>query len=53
MTQKLIQKVKWLALNKIDLIDEDSLSLLLETLNNKFKFDINIYCISAAKEDWN
>ena len=46
---KLIQKVKWLALNKIDLVDEESLSLLVETLNNKFKGDIYIYCISAAK----
>ena len=46
---KLIQKVKWLAFNKIYLIDEDSLFLLVETLNNKFKGDIYIYCISAAK----
>ena len=47
---KLIQKVKWLALNKIDLIDEESLSSLVESLKNKFKGDINIYCISAAKK---
>ena len=47
----LINKVKWLALNKIDLISEDNLEELKSELENQYKDYLNIYCISAAKKE--
>ena len=47
---ELIHKVKWLALNKIDLVDEQKLETLRHELENQFKDDLYIYCISAAKK---
>ena len=47
----LINKVKWLALNKIDLISEDKIEELKSELENQCKDDLNIYCISAAKKE--
>ena len=47
----LINKVKWLALNKIDLISEDNLEELKSELENQYKDNLNIYCISAAKKE--
>ena len=43
----LINKVKWLALNKIDLISEDNIEELRSELENQYKDNLNIYCISA------
>ena len=45
------RQVKWLALNKIDLISEDNLEELKSELENQYKNDLNIYCISAAKKE--
>ena len=47
----LINKVKWLALNKIDLISGDNLEELKSELENHYKDNLNIYCISAAKKE--
>lgn len=47
---QLTKKIKWLALNKIDLVDEENLSLIRESLISKFKGDINVHCISAVKK---
>ena len=47
----LINKVKWLALNKIDLISEDNLEELKSELENQYQDNLNIYCISAAKKE--
>ena len=47
----LINKVKWLALNKIDLISGDNLEELKSELENQYKDNLNIYCISAAKKE--
>ena len=47
----LIHKVKWLALNKIDLVDQEELETLRHELENQFKEDLFIYCISAAKKN--
>ena len=47
----LINKVKWLALNKIDLISGDNLKELKSELENQYKDNLNIYCISAAKKE--
>ena len=47
----LINKVKWLALNKIDLISTDKLEELKSVLENQYKDNLNIYCISAAKKE--
>ena len=46
----LAEKVKWLVLNKIDLIDDSKLDVLLDELKIKYKGILNIYCISAAKK---
>jgi len=47
---ELLRKVKWLVLNKIDLLDDDRIKPLKEELENKFNKDLHIYCISAAKK---
>jgi GTP-binding protein len=47
----LINKVKWLALNKVDLISEDKIEELKTELENQYKDNLNIYCISAAKKE--
>ena len=47
----LIKKVKWLALNKIDLINTDQLEELKDVLGREFQDNLHIYCISAAKKD--
>lgn len=47
----LIKKVKWLALNKIDLINTDQLEELKDELGRKFQDNLHIYCISAAKKE--
>ena len=47
----LINKVKWLVLNKVDLISEDKIKELKSELENKYKDNLNIYCISAAKKE--
>ena len=47
----LIKKVKWLALNKIDLINTDQLEELKDELGREFQDNLYIYCISAAKKE--
>ena len=47
---ELLRKVKWLVLNKIDLLEDDRIKALNEELENKFNKDLHIYCISAAKK---
>jgi GTP-binding protein len=47
----LIKKVKWLALNKIDLINTNKLEELKEELGREFQDNLHIYCISAAKKE--
>ena len=47
----LIKKVKWLALNKIDLIDTNQLEELQDELGREFQDNLHIYCISAAKKE--
>ena len=47
----LIKKVKWLALNKIDLINTDQLEELKDALGREFQDNLHIYCISAAKKE--
>ena len=47
---RLIEKVKWLALNKIDLIEEQDLESLVDGLKTQYNGILNIYCISAAKK---
>ena len=46
----LIERVKWLVLNKIDLISESDLQALESKLQKKFDGSMHIYCISAAKK---
>ena len=46
----LIERVKWLVLNKIDLINESDLQALKSELQGKFDGSMHIYCISAAKK---
>ena len=46
----LIERVKWLVWNKIDLISESDLQDLKSELQRKFDGSMNIYCISAAKK---
>jgi GTPase involved in cell partitioning and DNA repair len=38
-------------LNKIDLVDQEELETLRHELENQFKEDLFIYCISAAKKN--
>ena len=47
----LITKVKWLALNKIDLINTNQLEELKEELGREYQDNLHIYCISAAKKE--
>lgn len=47
----LIKKVKWLALNKIDLINTNQLEELKDELGREFQDNLYIYCISAAKKE--
>ena len=47
----LIKKVKWLALNKIDLINTDQLEELKDEVGREFQDNLHIYCISAAKKE--
>ena len=47
----LIKKVKWLALNKIDLINTNQLEKLKDELGREFQDNLHIYCISAAKKE--
>ena len=47
----LIKKVKWLALNKIDLINTNKLEELKDELGREFQDNLHIYCISAAKKE--
>ena len=46
----LVKKVMWLALNKIDLIDDQDLEDLVNELKIQYEGILNIYCISAAKK---
>ena len=46
----LVKKVMWLALNKIDLIDDQDLEDLVNELKVQYGGILNIYCISAAKK---
>jgi GTP-binding protein len=46
----LVKKVMWLALNKIDLIDDQDLEDLVNELKVQYEGILNIYCISAAKK---
>ena len=48
---ELIKKVRWLALNKIDLIDTNELERLKEELETEFPDNLHIYCISAAQKE--
>ena len=47
----LIKKVRWLALNKIDLINTNQLEELKDELEREFQDNLHIYCISAAKKE--
>ncbi len=47
----LIKKVKWLALNKIDLINTNQLEELKGELGREFQDNLRIYSISAAKKE--
>ena len=47
----LIKKVKWLALNKIDLINTNQLEELKGELGREFQDNLRIYCISATKKE--
>ena len=47
----LIKKVRWLALNKIDLINTNKLEELKDELGREFQDNLHIYCISAAKKE--
>ena len=47
----LVNKVRWLALNKIDLLDEEELAVIKNDLRNHLERDLNIHCISAAKKE--
>ena len=47
----LVNKVRWLALNKIDLLDEEELAVVKNDLKNHIEKDLNIHCISAAKKE--
>ena len=49
--KKLAKRVKWLVLNKKDLVDRDELEILKTDLQKHFKDEFYIYCISAAKKE--
>ena len=48
---ELIKKVRWLALNKVDLLDKSEVQRLKEELEIEFQDNLHIYCISAAKKE--
>ena len=48
---ELIKKVRWLALNKVDLLDKSAVERLKEELETEFQDNLHIYCISAAKKE--
>ena len=48
---ELIKKVRWLALNKVDLLDKSEVDRLKEELETEFQDNLHIYCISAAKKE--
>ena len=48
--ERLIEKVKWLALNKMDLMEAKDLESLVNELKIKYDGILNIYCISAEKK---
>ena len=48
---ELIKKVRWLALNKVDLLDKSEVERLKEELETEFQHNLYIYCISAAKKE--
>ena len=49
--KKLTKRIKWLVLNKKDLVDRDKLEILKTDLQKHFKDEFYIYCISAAKKE--
>ena len=49
--KKLTQRIKWLVLNKKDLVDRGKLEILKTDLQKHFKDEFYIYCISAAKKE--
>ena len=49
--KKLTKRIKWLVLNKKDLVDRGKLEILKTDLQKYFKDDFYIYCISAAKKE--
>ena len=48
---ELIKKVRWLALNKVDLLDNSEVERLKEELETEFQDNLHIYCISATKKE--
>ena len=48
---ELIKKVRWLALNKVDLLDKSEVERLKGELETEFQDNLHIYCISAAKKE--
>ena len=49
--KKLTKRIKWLVLNKKDLVDRGKLEILKTDLQKHFKDEFYIYCISAAKKE--
>ena len=49
--KKLTKRIKWLVLNKKDLVDRGELEILKTDLQKHFKDEFYIYCISAAKKE--
>ena len=49
--KKLTKRIKWLVLNKKDLVDVGKLEILKTDLQKHFKDEFYIYCISAAKKE--
>ena len=49
--KKLTKRIKWLVLNKKDLVDRSKLEILKTDLQKHFKDEFYIYCISAAKKE--
>ena len=49
--KKLTKRIKWLVLNKKDLVHRGKLEILKTDLQKHFKDEFYIYCISAAKKE--
>tara|TARA_Y100000766_G_scaffold77856_1_gene66063 strand:+ start:624 stop:1637 length:1014 start_codon:yes stop_codon:yes gene_type:complete len=49
--KKLTKRIKWLVLNKKDLVDRGKLEILKTDLHEHFKDEFYIYCISSAKKE--